>query len=144
HEELSAQGVGVLRHDDRGVGKSSMPKTATSYRDLINDSKAAVEYLRSRKEIDPDRIALIGHSEGGTTATIIASEDSKISAIALLAGAFVTNFDQLLLEQTIYQMALQRPVNPQDREKYPQLTRLLLTLIEEAKAGKPDTEVTDM
>src|SRR5262249_60780153 len=106
HEELSAQGVGVLRHDDRGVGKSSMPKTATSYRDLINDSKAAVEYLRSRKEIDPHRIVLIGHSEGGTTATIIASEDSKIAAIALFAGTMGANFDQLFLEQTIYQLTL--------------------------------------
>ena len=143
-EKLSANGVAVLRHDDRGVGKSSMPKTPTTYHGLIKDSKAAVEYLRSRKEIDPDRIVLIGHSEGGTTAAIIASEDSKIAAIALLAGAMVANFDQLLLEHTIYQMALQRPVNPQDREKYPQLTRLLLTLIEEAKAGKPDSTVTDL
>jgi len=143
-EKLSANGVAVLRHDDRGVGKSSMPKTPTTYRDLINDSKAAVEYLRSRKEIYPDRIVLIGHSEGGTTATIIASEDSKIAAIALLAGAMVANFDQLLLEQTIYQLALQRPFNPQDREKYPQIARMVLTLIEGAKAGKPDSAVTDL
>jgi alpha-beta hydrolase superfamily lysophospholipase len=143
-EKLSANGVAVLRHDDRGVGKSSRPKTPTTYRDLINDSKVAVEYLRSRKEINPDSIALIGHSEGGTTATIIASEDSKIAAIALLAGAVVANFDQLLLEQTIYQLALQRPINPQDREKYPQIARLVLTLIDEAKAGKPDSAVTDL
>ena len=143
-EKLSANGVAVLRHDDRGVGKSSMPKTPTNYRDIINDSKSALGYLRSRKEIDPDRIVLIGHSEGGTTAAIIASEDSKIAAIALLAGAMVANFDQLLLEHTIYQLALQRPFNPQDREKYPQMSRLVLTLIEEAKAGKPDSAVTDM
>lgn len=143
-EKLSANGVAVLRHDDRGVGKSSMPKTPTTYRDVINDSKAAVEYLRSRKEIDPDHIVLIGHSEGGTTATLIASEDSKIAAIALLAGAMVANFEQLLLEQTIYQLALQRPFNPQDREKYPQIARLVLTLIEEAKAGKPDSAMTDL
>jgi uncharacterized protein len=143
-EKLSANGVAVLRHDDRGAGKSSRPKTPTNYRDLINDSKAGVEYLRSRKEIDPDRIVLIGHSEGGTTATIIASEDSKIAAIALLAGAVIANFDQLLLEQTIYQQALQHPFNPQDREKYPQIVRLLLTLIEEAKAGKPDSGVNDL
>jgi len=85
--------VAVLRHDDRGAGKSAMPKTPTTYRDLINDSKAAVEYLRSRKDIDPDRIALIGHSEGGASATIIASEDSRIAAIALLAGAVLANYE---------------------------------------------------
>jgi hypothetical protein len=143
-EKLSANGVAVLRYDDRGVGKSSTPKMPTTYRDLINDSKAAIRYLRSRKEIDPDRIVLIGHSEGGTTATLIASEDSKIAAIALLAGAMVANFEQLLLEQTIYQLALQRPFNLRDREKYPQIARLVLTLIEEAKAGKPDSAVTDL
>src|SRR5262245_807733 len=143
-EKLSANGMAVLRHDDRGAGKSSMPKTPTTYHDIINDSKAAIKYLRSRKEIDPDRIVLIGHSEGGTTATLIASEDSNIAAIALLAGAMVANFEQLMLEQTIYQMALQRPFNPQDREKYPQIARLILTLIEEAKAGKPDSAVTDL
>ncbi len=143
-EQLSVNGVAVLRHDDRGVGKSSALKAPTTYRDLINDSKAAVEYLRSRKDVDPDRIMLIGHSEGGTTATIIVSEDSKIAAIALLAGALLANFDQILLEQTIYQLALQRPVNPQDQEKYPQFTRMLLALIKEAKAGKQDSTVNDL
>ncbi len=143
-EKLSTNGVAVLRYDDRGFGKSSTPKVPTTYRDLINDSKAALEYLRSRKEIDPDRIVLIGHSEGGSTASLIASDDSKIAAIALLAGATVANFEQLLLEQSIYQLALQRPSNPQDREKYSQIARLVLTLIEEAKAGKPDTAVTDL
>jgi alpha-beta hydrolase superfamily lysophospholipase len=143
-EKLSANDVAVLRHDDRGAGKSAMPKTPTTYRDLINDSKAAVEYLRSRKDIDPDRIALIGHSEGGATATIIASEDSRIAAIALLAGAVLANLEQLLLEQTIYQLALGRPFNPQDREKYPQIVRWLMTQIDEAKAGKPDSAVADL
>jgi uncharacterized protein len=143
-EKLSANGVAVLRHDDRGAGKSSRPKAPTTYHDIINDSKAAIKYLRSRSEIDPDRIVLIGHSEGGTTAALIASEDSKIAAIALLAGAMLVNFEQLLLEQTIYQLALQRPFNPEEREKYPQIARLVLTLIEEAKAGKPDSAVSDL
>ncbi|MBX3278477.1 MAG: alpha/beta fold hydrolase [Acidobacteria bacterium] len=143
-EKLSAAGVAVLRHDDRGAGRSAMPKTPTTYRDLINDSKAAVQYLRSRSEIDPDRIVLVGHSEGGTTATIIAAEDPKIAAITLLAGAILANFEQLLLEQTIYQQALERPINPQDREKFPQIVRWLIARIAEAKAGRPDASPTDL
>ena len=143
-ERLTANGVAVLRHDDRGVGKSAMPKTPTAYRDLINDSKAAVHYLRSRSEIDPDRIVLIGHSEGGTTATIIASEDPKIAALTLLAGAIVANFEQLLHEQTIYQQALEHPFNPQDQAKYPQIVRWLVTQIAEARAGKTDVTPTDL
>jgi len=143
-EKLSVNGVAVLRHDDRGVGKSAMPKTPTSYRDLVNDSKAAVQYLRSRSDIDPDRIALIGHSEGGTTATTIASEDSKIAAISLLAGAIGVNLEQVLLEQAVYQKALERPFNPQDQEKFPQIVRWLITQIADAKAGKQDTAVADL
>jgi len=143
-EKLTANGAAVLRHDDRGVGKSTMPKTPTTYRDLINDSKAAIQYLRNRGEIDPDRIVLIGHSEGGTTAAIIASEDPKIAAITLLAGARLINLEQLLLEQIIYQQALERPFNPQDQEKYPQIVRWLITQIAEAKAGKPDTTPTGL
>ena len=53
-------------------------------------------------------------------------------------------YEHLLLEQTIYQLALQRPFNPQDREKYPPIARLILTLIEEAKVGKPDSAPTDL
>jgi dipeptidyl aminopeptidase/acylaminoacyl peptidase len=116
-----------------------MPKAPTTYRDLINDSKGAVQYLRTRGDIDPDRIVLIGHSEGGTTATIIASEDPKIAAIALLAGAIGVNLEQTLLEQTIYQQALERLTNPLDREKYPQIVRWLMTQIDEAKSGKADS-----
>src|SRR5450432_2029071 len=71
-ERLSIGGVAVLRVDDRGTGKSSIPTTATSYRDLINDTKAAFEFLGNRHEINRKRIALVGHSEGAETALTIA------------------------------------------------------------------------
>ena len=143
-ERLSRNGVAVLRHDDRGVGKSLMPKKPTSYRDLINDSKAAVEYLRGRKDIDADRVILVGHSEGGTTAAVIASEDQKVAGIILLAGATLANLDNLLLEQTLYQKALEGPLNPREREKYPPVVTWLLARIEEAKSGKPDVAPNDL
>ncbi|HEX5731712.1 MAG TPA: alpha/beta fold hydrolase [Blastocatellia bacterium] len=143
-ERLSSNGVAVLRHDDRGVGRSSMPKKPTAYRDLVADTRAAVDYLRARKEIDPDRIMLVGHSEGGTTAVVIASEDQKIAALVLLAGATLANLDKLLMEQTVYQQALERSFNPQDREKYPQIVQWLLARIEEARAGKQDVAPTDL
>jgi hypothetical protein len=143
-ERLSSNGIAVLRHDDRGVGKSTMPTKPTSYRDLINDSKAGVEYLRRRKEIDPDRIALVGHSEGGATATIIASEDARIAAVVLLAGASLTTLESILVEQTLYQVAIQKPVNPSEREKWPELVRRLLMMIDEAKSGKADVKATDL
>ena len=143
-ERLSSNGVAVLRHDDRGVGRSSMPKKPTAYRDLVADTRAAIDYLRARKEIDPDRIMLVGHSEGGTTAVVIASEDQKIAALVLLAGATLANLDKLLIEQTVYQQALNQPFNPHDRAKYPQIVQWLLAHIEEARAGKQDEAPTDL
>jgi alpha-beta hydrolase superfamily lysophospholipase len=143
-ERLSSNGIAVLRHDDRGIGKSSMPKKPTAYRDLVGDTKAAIDYLRTRKEIDPDRIMLVGHSEGGMTSAVIASEDQKIAALVLLAGATLVTLDKLLMEQTIYQQALARPVNPQESDKYPQIVKWLLARIEDAKAGKQDVAPTDL
>ena len=143
-ERLSSNGIAVLRHDDRGVGKSTMPKKPTAYRDLVADTRAAVDYLRARKEIDADRVMLVGHSEGGTTAVVIASEDQKIAALVLLAGATLANLDKLLIEQTVYQQALEQPFNPQDREKYPQIVQWLIARIEEARAGKQDAAPTDL
>jgi pimeloyl-ACP methyl ester carboxylesterase len=143
-ERLSSNGIAVLRHDDRGVGRSTMPKKPTAYRDLVADTRAAVDYLRARKEIDADRVMLVGHSEGGTTAVVIASEDQKIAALVLLAGATLANLDKLLIEQTAYQQALEQPFNPQDREKYPQIVQWLIARIEEARAGKQDAAPTDL
>lgn len=143
-DQLSTKGIAVLRHDDRGVGQSAMPARPTSYRDVIDDTKAAIAYLRQREDVDPDRIVLLGHSEGGLTASILASEDPRIAAVALLAGAGLTTVDQLLLEQTLYQEALKQPFNPRAQEKFSPLVRRLIEMIDEAKTGKTDSAITDL
>jgi hypothetical protein len=87
-EALATRGIAVLRVDDRGVGQSGgrdTLKTSTSA-DFADDVRAQVSFLRTRKEIDPNRIALIGHSEGGMIAPMVAAADSRISAIVLMAG----------------------------------------------------------
>jgi dienelactone hydrolase len=87
-EALASRGIAVLRVDDRGVGESKGRETlatATSV-DFADDVRAQVDYLRARKEIDPQRIALIGHSEGGVIAPMVASTDSRIAGIVLMAG----------------------------------------------------------
>src|SRR5581483_2057257 len=91
-EALASNGIAVLRVDDRGVGKSTGLeglKEATTF-DFADDTRAQVAYLRTRPEIDPNRIGLIGHSEGGVIAPIVASTDPKIAAIALMAGTAKT------------------------------------------------------
>lgn len=88
-EALASRGIAVLRVDDRGVGGSGgrdtlMTATTSSFAD---DVRAEVAYLRSRSEIDPKRIALVGHSEGGMIAPMVAATDPQIAAIALMAGS---------------------------------------------------------
>jgi hypothetical protein len=88
-ESLAARGIAVLRVDDRGVGGSGgretlLTATTSSFAD---DVRTEVAYLRSRTEIDPKRIALVGHSEGGIIAPMVATTDPQIAAIVLMAGS---------------------------------------------------------
>lgn len=85
-DTLGRRGIAVLRLDDRGVNGSDLgPLTATSA-DFANDIRAGIAYLRSRPEIDPSRIGLVGHSEGGMIAPMIAETDTALRAIVLMAG----------------------------------------------------------
>jgi pimeloyl-ACP methyl ester carboxylesterase len=141
-ERLSANGVAVLRADDRGSGKSQ-PVTGGSYRDLINDSKAAFDFLSARPEIDHKKIALVGHSEGAETALTIATEDPRVAAIMLLAGTSRT-MDRVVVEQTLAGIALQSPINPADQTRYPpivaQLEKAFLDAKSKPKPGDPATD----
>ena len=74
-DALTSAGVAVLRYDDRGVGGSSGDYAAATIDDLAGDGRAALEYLRSRVDIDPARIGLLGHSEGGLYAAQLAAAD---------------------------------------------------------------------
>ena len=83
-DTLSRRGIVVLRLDDRGIGGSDAgPPTATSA-DFAEDIRAAVAWLRTRPEVDSLRIGLVGHSEGAIIAPLVALEDARLRAIALL------------------------------------------------------------
>lgn len=87
-ERLASLGIAVLRADDRGVGSSTGLETlekSTTF-DFADDVRAQVSYLRTRREIDPNRIAVIGHSEGGIIAPLVAASDQRLAAIVIMAG----------------------------------------------------------
>jgi uncharacterized protein len=85
-DTLARRGIAVLRLDDRGIGGSGgNPATSTSA-DFADDIRAAVAYLRTRPDIDGDRIGLVGHSEGAFIAPMVAETDARIRALVLLAG----------------------------------------------------------
>lgn len=89
-DTLSRRGIATLRLDDRGVGGSDAgPDSATVF-DVADDFRAALAYLRSRPEIDPGQLAVLGHSEGGVIAPVVASSDTALAALVLLAGPAYT------------------------------------------------------
>jgi len=96
---LTRNGIAVLRFDDRGGGKSTGNHSTATSEDFATDVLAAVQYLKSRNEIDQNKIGLIGHSEGGMIAPMVAVNSSDVSFIVLLAGPGVKGKD-LLLRQT--------------------------------------------
>jgi uncharacterized protein len=85
-DHLTRRGIAVLRSDDRGVGGSEGDFAAATSLDFAGDAAAAVAWLRSRPEIDPDRVGLVGHSEGGMIAPIVALEYGNVAFLVLLAG----------------------------------------------------------
>ena len=97
-DHLTRQGIAVLRCDDRGVGKSTGVFSKATDADFVEDTLAAVGYLRTRKEIDPKRIGLVGHSEGGIVAPRAAVKSGEVAFIVLLAGVGVP-MEELLVQQ---------------------------------------------
>ncbi len=98
-DHLTRSGIAVLRADDRGVGGSTGTLALSTYEDLAGDVLAEVVFLKTRKEIDPRRIGLAGHSEGASVGMIAAGRSADISFLILMAGPGVTG-EQLMYEQS--------------------------------------------
>ena len=102
---LTRNGIAVLRFDDRGLGKSKGNFAAATSEDFTTDALAAVEYLKTRKEVDPKKIGVAGHSEGGLIAPMCAVNSNDVSFIVLLAGPGVSGKDILILQTELIMKA---------------------------------------
>jgi fermentation-respiration switch protein FrsA (DUF1100 family) len=98
-DALGRSGVAVLRLDDRGTGASTGDFAAATSADFANDIRAALAYLRTRPEIDASRLALLGHSEGGLIAPMVAASDTNVAAIVLLAAPAETGREIIAYQQ---------------------------------------------
>lgn len=85
-DALGRRGIAVLRMDDRGYGDSGGQFKNATTADFAEDIEDAVKWLRAQSQIDPARVALLGHSEGGLIAPLVAARDPQLRAIVLLAG----------------------------------------------------------
>lgn len=99
---LTRQGIAVLRVDDRGIGGSTGNFDQSTTGDFADDALAGIKFLQSRQEINSKKIGIIGHSEGGTIASIAASRSSDVAFIVSMAGAF-ENFEDVILDQILNQ-----------------------------------------
>ncbi len=83
---LAKAGIASLRYDKRGVGKSGGEFKIASLTDFVSDARAALAFLRDQPALDPSRIFVLGHSEGGIIAPILAADDPTIAGLILLAA----------------------------------------------------------
>ena len=112
---LTKNGIAVLRYDDRGIAMSKGDfKTATSA-DFATDVESAIAYLKTRKEINKNKIGLIGHSEGGLIAPMVASKSKDVAFIVLLAGTGIQGDSLLLLQKKLIEEA--SGINKEDIQK---------------------------
>jgi uncharacterized protein len=95
---LTRKGIAVLRADKRGIGKSTGDNATATSADFATDAEAGVTYLKTRHEVDPRQVGLVGHSEGGLIAPMVATKDPGVAFIVLMAGTGVPG-DQIIVEQ---------------------------------------------
>ena len=92
-DHLSRAGIAVLRVDDPGIGQSTPHPKPPTTADFATDVEAGVAFLKQDDRIG--RIGLIGHSEGGLIATIVASRSNDVSFVVLMAGPGVPGAELL-------------------------------------------------
>ena len=102
---LTRNGIAVLRYDDRGTFASTGKFETALTQDFATDASAAVDYLKTRKEIDIKKIGIIGHSEGGIVAPMVASSRNDLNFIVLMAGPGISGNEILMLQSELISRA---------------------------------------
>jgi hypothetical protein len=108
-DHLTRNGIAVLRFDDRGVNQSEGDHSTATSADFATDVESAVAYLKTRSEIDLKKIGLMGHSEGGLIAPMVAANDKSIAFIVLLAGPGMRGKELLPLQTALITKAQGAP-----------------------------------
>ncbi|MCX6292083.1 MAG: prolyl oligopeptidase family serine peptidase [Bacteroidetes bacterium] len=98
---LTRMGFAVLRCDDRGTSKSTGNFRSATSSDFADDVEAQLNYLLKRPDIDIHKIGLIGHSEGGIIAPMVAARRNEVAFIVMLAGPSINMFDLLLVQDSM-------------------------------------------
>lgn len=124
---LSRKGIAVLRFDDRGVGKSTGDFSKATSAEFATDVVSGMEYLKKRKDIDPNKIGLLGHSEGGFIAPMIAAKNKDVAFIVLMAGSGLPGNEILNLQSRL--IAKASGVSEKDIEESMTINNKIYTVI---------------
>ncbi len=100
-DDLSRNGIAVLRYDDRGAGKSEGEFSKSTTNDFVADANSAVEFIKTREEFKNSKIGIIGHSEGGLIAPLASVENKDIDFIVLIAGPALPGDEILRLQSRL-------------------------------------------
>ncbi len=138
---LTRQGIAVLRVDDRGVGKTGGNPINSTSKDFAEDVKAGITFLKQRFEIDSKRIGLIGHSEGGLIAPMVAAESKDVAFIVLMAGPGVNGAEIINLQSALIQKAMGE--STQRIEINAKLQKSIFRVISEESDNKKAIELID-
>jgi pimeloyl-ACP methyl ester carboxylesterase len=133
---LCRRGVAVLRYDDRGVGKSTGAFLKATTFDFADDAQAGFAFLQGRREVDTKRIGLLGHSEGGIIAPLVASNNPEVAFIILLAGTGMSGEEIMYLQGRLIAAAM--GAKPDDLNVGESIQRRLFQV---AKAEAPSPEL---
>jgi pimeloyl-ACP methyl ester carboxylesterase len=108
-DHLTRRGIAVLRVDDRGIGGSTGKNKNSTTADFANDVLAGIAFLKQRKDVDATKIGLIGHSEGGIIAPMVAASSKDVAFIVLLAGTGMTGEEIITLQTKLIAQANNEP-----------------------------------
>lgn len=122
-DHLAACGIAVLRTDDRGTGKSSGNYDYATTADFAADALAAVDYLKSRPDIDPRCIGLLGHSEGGASVSIAAAQSSDVAFVVSLCGLMTAGLPSVIQQNR--DIVAASPIPEADKARYNEINERL-------------------
>lgn len=117
-DHLTRNGIAVLRYDDRGTAESTGNYAPATIKDFATDALSAINFLKSKSDIDANNIGLIGHSEGGAVAPMVANKSADVAFLVLLAGTGVPGKEISLMQARTLQT-----LDISNEEGYEQFTK---------------------
>lgn len=135
-DHLTRAGIAVLRYDDRGTGESTGDHATATSEDFAADARAGVSLVAGREEVDPKRVGVAGHSEGGLIGPMVANGSEAVAFVVMLAGPGVPG-DEIIVRQ----VELMSRASGLPEEKIAEVAAEMQGLFSLVKSGATDEKI---